>query len=220
LVSLGLVTIVAVSAGAVGVVLGWIARSLMSRRPSGDPTSASFAPAASKALGVTPPEASPLPPPAGIPTTPSATPVEAPPTLWSHPQTPAPVRVADGTAGIGLAARVILHLSRLGRLGPDDLAKVGSTQQGIALALGVSQGSLVRVLQRLVAGEMLTVERRHVANVNRRLKVYCLTGRGESAARDLRHRPIESLGAKSREAWSTPVLPTDRSGRERDRLGA
>jgi hypothetical protein len=89
--------------------------------------------------------------------------------------------------GIGLASRVILHLSTLGQLGVNDLAMVESTQHGMVVALEVRQGSLVRVLRRLEAGEVIEVERRYVARVNRRLKVYRLTALGEATARDLRH---------------------------------
>jgi DNA-binding MarR family transcriptional regulator len=82
---------------------------------------------------------------------------------------------------------VILHLSRLGRIGPDDIAPIGFTQEGIAAALNVRQGTLVKVLQRLKAAEVLTVDRRHVSGVDRRRYVYRLTALGESVARDLRH---------------------------------
>jgi DNA-binding MarR family transcriptional regulator len=94
----------------------------------------------------------------------------------------------DPGRGIGLAARVIVYLSSLGRLGPNDLAQVGHTQQGMVAALGVHQGSLVHVLQTLLAGEVVEVERQFVVGPNRRCKVYRLTALGESAARDLTHR--------------------------------
>jgi len=51
--------------------------------------------------------------------------------------------------GLGLARRVILHLSGRGRFGHDEVARLGFTQQGMAAALSTRQGSLVRVLQRL-----------------------------------------------------------------------
>jgi DNA-binding PadR family transcriptional regulator len=86
----------------------------------------------------------------------------------------------------GLALRVILHLSRLGRLGPDEVAELGSTQRGMSEALGTRQGTLVRVLQGLESAGVLTVDRRHVAGVNHRLKVYRLTSRGEALSRDAR----------------------------------
>jgi DNA-binding PadR family transcriptional regulator len=92
--------------------------------------------------------------------------------------------------GKGLAARVLLHLGKQARLGPNDLAQIESTQEGMASALGVWQGSLVRVLQRLKAGGGVSVERRFVAGANRRMKVYALTEIGKSAAYDLRHRDL------------------------------
>jgi hypothetical protein len=99
---------------------------------------------------------------------------------------------SDGSpeAGIGLAARVILHLSRLGRLGPNDVARAERTQQGMVLALQVPQSSLVMVLQPLLAADVLTVERRFISDFDRRMKVYCLSEIGESAAWDLQHPKV------------------------------
>lgn len=90
--------------------------------------------------------------------------------------------------GLGLARRVVLHLSFQGRLGPDEVAPVGFTQQGMAASLSVRQGNLSKVLQRLVAAGALEVDRRHVRGVDRRLNVYRLTALGESISRDLRRR--------------------------------
>jgi DNA-binding PadR family transcriptional regulator len=100
---------------------------------------------------------------------------------------PAPATAASAEEGLGLARRIILHLAGLGRLGYDEVARVGFTQQDMASALSARQGSLVRVLRRLEAAEVLTVDRRHVSGVPRRLKVYRPTSLGESIARDLRH---------------------------------
>ncbi len=97
------------------------------------------------------------------------------------------------THGIGLAARVILHLARLGRIGVNDVAGVEFTQQGMAAALGVRQGSLVKVLQRLRAGDVVSMERRYVAGADRHLKVYRLTALGESTARNLQRRSLEPM---------------------------
>jgi DNA-binding MarR family transcriptional regulator len=110
--------------------------------------------------------------------------------LPNPPVAPPPVVEASAgpsNEGLGLARRVIVHLASLGRLGPDEVARLGFTQQGMASALSARQGSLVRVLQRLEAAEVLTVDRRHVSGSARRLKVYRLTALGESVARDLRH---------------------------------
>ena len=107
-----------------------------------------------------------------------------------------PTRVRDPGEGIGLAARVILHLADLSRLGPNDMANLSSTQQGMVAELGVRQDSLVKVLQRLVAGNAVIVDRRFVLAVNRRMKVYRLSTFGESVARDLRHSRKVTASAK------------------------
>jgi DNA-binding PadR family transcriptional regulator len=121
--------------------------------------------------------------------------------------------------GIGLAARVILHLSSLPRLGPNDIAHLDSTQQGMVSAFAVQQGSLVRVLQRLMAGEVISVERRFVGDVNRRMKVYRLTALGESAARDLRHPRSNGPPPPPPHTWVAEGVPTSRPGSEAERLG-
>lgn len=119
----------------------------------------------------------------------------------SAPATSAPVpAVAPTTSEVGpravspnanTAGRVILHLALLGRLGSDDVAKLGYTQQGMTAALGIPQGSLAKILSRLEEADIVESGRRHVSGEPRRLKVYRLTGLGESVARDLRHRPPE-----------------------------
>ncbi|MCI4372384.1 MAG: hypothetical protein L3K02_01880 [Thermoplasmata archaeon] len=103
--------------------------------------------------------------------------------------------------GIGLAARVILHLSQLNRMGPNDVARLDSTQQGMVTAFGVRQSSLGRVLQHLLAGEVVTVERRFVADANRRMKVYRLTALGESTARTLGRRRAEPPPPVPKNDW-------------------
>jgi DNA-binding MarR family transcriptional regulator len=120
------------------------------------------------------------------------------------PGTPAP----PAGEGLGLARRVILHLSLLGRLGSDEVARIGFTQEGMAAALSVRQGSLVRVLQRLEAAEVLTVDRRHISGVDRRRKVYRLTALGESIARDLRHPSSHPTGTSEPPRPREPPRPT------------
>lgn len=106
------------------------------------------------------------------------------------PTSARPAHPRPGPLGPQNAARVIQHLARLGRVGPDDVAPLGSTQQGMGQALGLSQGTLAKVLHRLVAAGALSVDRRHVSGSNRRLKVYRLSAYGEGIARDLlRRRP-------------------------------
>jgi DNA-binding PadR family transcriptional regulator len=55
--------------------------------------------------------------------------------------------------------------------------------------LGIPQGTLAKVLSRLEAAGVVRSGRRHVSGEPRRLKVYELTGLGESVARDIRHPP-------------------------------
>jgi DNA-binding PadR family transcriptional regulator len=83
---------------------------------------------------------------------------------------------------------VILHLASLGRLGGNDVARRGHTQQGIVDSLGIPQGTVAKVLVRLVAADVVEVSLRHVAGEPRRLKVYRLTSLGESVAKDIRRR--------------------------------
>jgi hypothetical protein len=96
----------------------------------------------------------------------------------------------DPTEGIGLAARVILHLSQLKRLGPNDVAGVEYTQQGMVAAFAVRQSSLVKVLKALLAGDVIAVEHRFVGGANRRMQAYHLTSVGAAAARDLRRAEV------------------------------
>jgi len=120
---------------------------------------------------------------------------------------------------MGLAARVILHLAQLPPLGPNDLASIGHTQQGMVAALSVRQGSLTKVLRRLLAGEAVQVERRYVSGAERRLKVYGLTALGESAARDIQRRTARSRAAPAAGEWIAPEPAHDRSGPDPNRLG-
>ena len=86
------------------------------------------------------------------------------------------------------AGRVIVHLASLGRLANDDVAKRGYTQGGIVDALGIPQGTIAKVLDRLEAADVVETSTRHVSGEPRRLKVYRLTALGESVARELRLR--------------------------------
>jgi DNA-binding PadR family transcriptional regulator len=114
----------------------------------------------------------------------------------------------DPGTGIGLAARVILHLGELARLGPNDVAPFERTQPGMIQALDVRQPSLVKVLQRLRVGEVVEVERRFVGRTSRRMKVYRLTALGESAARDLRHRaPLPVPSPAPNDGWVAAPAP-------------
>jgi DNA-binding MarR family transcriptional regulator len=89
------------------------------------------------------------------------------------------------SAEAGTAGQVILHLARLGRLAYDDVGLRGHTQAGMSEALSIRQGTLTKVLSRLVAAKVVEVDRRHVHGESRRLNVYRLTALGESIARDI-----------------------------------
>ncbi|MGA8537379.1 MAG: hypothetical protein WB789_08310 [Thermoplasmata archaeon] len=69
-----------------------------------------------------------------------------------------------------------------------DVAPIAFTQEGMSAALGVRQGSLAKVLLRLVASGALTVDRRHVTKRSLRLKVYRLTPLGVAVARELQRK--------------------------------
>jgi DNA-binding PadR family transcriptional regulator len=120
--------------------------------------------------------------------------------------------------GMGLAARVLLHLAALPPLGLNDVASLARTQQGMVAALVVRQGSLVKVLLRLRAGDAIDVERRYVGSVNYRLKVYRLTSLGDSLARDLRRRASPPLAPMPAGAWIAPRTQSDRPEPPPDRL--
>lgn len=92
------------------------------------------------------------------------------------------------SSGADLAGRVVKHLSSLGRLGNDEVGRLGFTQKGMSEILAIRQGTLTKVLSRLEAARVIEVDRRHVRGEPRRLNVYRLTALGESVARDLRHR--------------------------------
>jgi DNA-binding MarR family transcriptional regulator len=113
--------------------------------------------------------------------------ISTPPHIVTPPIPGGPPKAVSQSADT--AGRIILHLASLGRLGNDEVAKVGYTQRGMTSALGIQQGSLAKILSRLEEADIVDSNRRHVAGEPRRLKVYRLTGLGESVARDIRHRP-------------------------------
>lgn len=90
--------------------------------------------------------------------------------------------------GASTAGRIVVHLSTLGRLMDDEVARMGFTQAGIMDALGLRQGTLAKALARLEAAEIVRSDRRHVTGMPRRLKVYRLTPLGDSLAKSLRRR--------------------------------
>jgi DNA-binding MarR family transcriptional regulator len=115
----------------------------------------------------------------------------------------APVRASPGSVEAATAAptpavsrapppslrlpqRIVLHVYAQGRIARDDVAPLGLCQAGMSESLNEPQSHLSKPLARLVAGGVLTVDRRHVAGKSRRLLVYTLTPLGEALARDLR----------------------------------
>lgn len=89
---------------------------------------------------------------------------------------------------VRLALRVVVHLHQVGPPGPDGEARPESTQEGVALALSVTQGAVSKVLTRLVAADAVGRERRHVRGRDRRVRVYYLLPRGEALARQIEQR--------------------------------
>jgi hypothetical protein len=88
-----------------------------------------------------------------------------------------------------LTHQLIQHLAGLPRVLPEDVPSRAWTQAGMAEALGVGQSAVSRVLRRLVAAGVVTVETRHLRDSDRRMKIYLLTARGERLGRALREVP-------------------------------
>jgi len=84
---------------------------------------------------------------------------------------------------------LLRHLVGLPSLYSGDLPTRAWTQAGIAEAVGAGQSAVSRVLRRLVAAGIVTVETRHVAGSPRRIRIYRLTDRGERLGRALREAP-------------------------------
>jgi DNA-binding MarR family transcriptional regulator len=121
-----------------------------------------------------------------------------PPILVAGPVPPVAVAAAPVSEGARVAGRVILHLYGLGRLELHDVAPVGFTQRGLGATLGLRQGTIAKVLSRLLAAGVLQVEKRHVSGETRRLNIYSLTRTGEAIARDLQRRArVEEVRASA-----------------------
>lgn len=97
-----------------------------------------------------------------------------------------------------LSSRVVVYLSQLGALRDDDVPTTAWTQFGMSERLGARQNVISNVLRRLVAAGVIQEELRHVQRQPRRLKVYRLTGRGETLARELRRLPRNDRNGDSR----------------------
>ena len=95
----------------------------------------------------------------------------------------------DPTTRLQLSKRILLHLARQGRLGPDDVAPREMSQAGMVESLHVGQGTLTGALRALVDAGLLSEKREHARGVERRVKIYRLTSAGEALAKEIRsHR--------------------------------
>jgi hypothetical protein len=126
-------------------------------------------------------------------------PAESSPPPWEPPST-----VPAGLPGsfeerVRLSIRVVVLLDHWGPPGDNGSSRRETTQQGLAEALAVTQGALSKVLNRLVAAGMVRTDRRHVAGLSRRVRVYSLTRDGETLAREIRGR----FGLPSPRPWQS-----------------
>lgn len=87
-----------------------------------------------------------------------------------------------------LSIRIVAHLARVGPPSESGLVRQESTQQGMAVALAVTQGAVSKVLEKLVAVELVRREQLHVPGRVRRVRVYSLTRRGEVLLEEMRAR--------------------------------
>jgi len=123
---------------------------------------------------------------------------------------------------IRLSIRVVTHLDRVGVPGADGVGRPEATQQGIAQSLSVTQGAVSKVLRRLVAAEVVRVERHHVRGLNRRVRIYFLSRTGEALARKIHGqfvstRPGSAVGAQPPAAGKDGPRPLAATGPTRSR---
>jgi DNA-binding PadR family transcriptional regulator len=96
---------------------------------------------------------------------------------------------------------VVAYLGTLPTLGPDDIATIDWTQKGMSDRLGTGQNQISNVLRRLVGSGIVIEQLEHVQGQPRRLKVYRLTMRGETLAREVRRRRPSSNPNLLRSEW-------------------
>jgi PKD repeat protein len=118
------------------------------------------------------------------------------------PAPPGPMSTELAPAGpapesLRLSQKVIVHLGVYGAPSHRQMARIESTQIGMARLFGASQSAISNVLQRLAEAGVVTSELRHVAGHGRRLRTYALTFRGEQIARDLQAQLRGSAGPSS-----------------------
>lgn len=108
-------------------------------------------------------------------------------------------------AELQTSARLVLFLAGRPRLGPGDVPTSDYTQAGLAAALGASQGSIARIVGRLVEGGVLRTDQAHIRQRFRRLHFYRLTPLGELLA----HR-IALANSLSHQVSPSPPSRSDR----------
>lgn len=117
---------------------------------------------------------------------PGSTPAHPP--AWKPFLTDRGLRLGSGGERVRLALRIVVHLHQFGSPSPDGEARPESTQEGVALALSVTQGAVSKVLARLAAADVVGTERRHVRGRVRRVRMYFLRPRGEELAGQIEQR--------------------------------
>jgi len=117
---------------------------------------------------------------------PAATPAHPP--VWEPAVPVRSISLDSREERVRLALRIVVHLDQLGPPGPDGTARPESTQEGVALALSVTQGAVSKVLRRLVVADAVGQERRHVPGRDRRVWAYHLLPRGQAIARQIEER--------------------------------
>lgn len=202
----GMVALWGLAGAAVGVLATLTLTGRLFRRARASESSVTSAgPPPSTSPGPVDDPGRPIPPSSTLPSPPE--PVLGPGAIA---ETPAP-RPAVPAEALRLSERVVVHLARLGVLSSDEVAPLGFSQMGMAADLGVPQNRITNVLRRLAAAGILTEELRHVRGRSRRLKVYRLTPRGETLAKELRVRHRTPAGPVPRPGASLP-RPAQPSG--------
>ena len=103
---------------------------------------------------------------------------------------------------VDLSMRILVHLSYQVTATIDDIPRDGSTQLGMARDLGVTQGAVSKVLERLAAAGMVRYQRGHVVAQWRRQRVYQLTPSGQALARRIReHFRLPQLPPRAGWSW-------------------
>lgn len=113
---------------------------------------------------------------------PFALPEPAAPASGQAPEAFAKRAEADS---LRVSQRILIHLYAQGRIDESETATVGFTQRGMVDALSASQSLLSNVLRRMIYSGYLTQDLRHVRGMDRRLRVYRLTPKGERVAHEL-----------------------------------